>query len=123
MHKMVVGLAAVLALAFTGPVFGQAEPDGFQEDEQPGSEFELDVDSGGHVEFGRKGKLDAEDAGEAFPGEGEGNPLEIGGGNPLGNDPLDDPDMPVSPDAIDDELPGEGPESLSGPDDDDPLPY
>jgi hypothetical protein len=30
--------------------------------------------------------------------------------------------MPVSPDAIDAELPGEGPEDLSGPDDDDPLP-
>lgn len=92
-------------------------------DEQPGSEFELDVDSDGKVEFGRAGKLGAEDAGEAPTGKGESNPLEIGGGVPLGDDPLDDPDMPVSPDAIDDELPGEGPESLSGADDDDPLPY
>jgi hypothetical protein len=33
MYKMVVGLATVLALALTGPIFGQAEPDGFQEDE------------------------------------------------------------------------------------------
>jgi len=41
----------------------------------------------------------------------------------LGDDPLDDPDYPVDPDPIDEELPGEGPESLSGPDDDDPLPY
>jgi hypothetical protein len=37
--------------------------------------------------------------------------------------PLDDPDSPLAPDPIDAELPGEGPESLSGPDDEDPLPY
>ena len=49
MHRMIVGLAAVLAVALTGPAWGQAEPDGFQEDEQPGSEFELDVDDDGQV--------------------------------------------------------------------------
>jgi hypothetical protein len=31
--------------------------------------------------------------------------------------------LPLGPNEIDAELPGEGPESLSGPDDDDPLPY
>jgi len=36
--------------------------------------------------------------------------------------PLDDPDAPVAADPIDSELPGEGPEDLSGPDDSDPLP-
>jgi hypothetical protein len=36
--------------------------------------------------------------------------------------PLDDPDAPVAGDPIDRELPGEGPEDLSGPDDDDSLP-
>jgi len=51
---MIVGLAALLAVALTGPAWGQAEPDGFQEDEQPGSEFELDVDDDGQVEFGRR---------------------------------------------------------------------
>jgi hypothetical protein len=43
-----------------------------------------------------------------------------GAGTPL--EPLDDPDSPVAGDPVDAELPGEGPESLSGPDDDDPLP-
>lgn len=123
MHKTISGLAAIIAVAFAGPAFAESETERIQETEQPGSEFELDVDSDDQVEFGRKGKLDAEEAGEALPGEGESNPLEIGGGDPLGDDVLDDPDMPVSPDAIDEELPGEGPESLSGPDDDDPLPY
>jgi hypothetical protein len=33
-----------------------------------------------------------------------------------------DPDTPTEPDPVDAELPGEGPEDLSGPDDDDPLP-
>ena len=33
-----------------------------------------------------------------------------------------DPDDPVADDPVDAELPGEGPEDLSGPDDDDPLP-
>jgi hypothetical protein len=37
-------------------------------------------------------------------------------------DAPNDPDTPVLPNAIDAELPGEGPENLSGPDDDDPLP-
>ena len=40
--------------------------------------------------------------------------IDIGGGG--------DAD-PVYPDPVDAELPGEGPESLSGPDDEDPLPY
>jgi len=91
-----------------------------QQEEQPGSEFELDVDQDDQVEFGRKGKLDAEAAGD---GGGGGNPLVIGDEDTPLLDPLDDPDAPDDPDAIDEELPGEGPESLSGPDDEDPLPY
>jgi hypothetical protein len=122
MHKTIAGLAAIIVVAFTGPALAESETEEIQETEQPGSEFELDVDSDGQVEFGRKSKVDAEEAG-APEGKRESNPLEIGGGDPLGDDPLDDPDLPDSPDAIDDELPGEGPESLSGPDDDDPLPY
>ena len=44
---------------------------------------------------------------------------------PLGGDALDvpnDPDTPEAGDPVDAELPGEGPEDLSGPDDDDSLP-
>ncbi len=122
MRKLIFGLTAAFAMALAGPAWSQAEPDGFQQDEQPGSEFELDVDSDGKVEFGRESTLEAEEDG-APGGAAESNPLEIGGGDPLGDDPLDDPDNPVDPDPIDEELPGEGPESLSGPDDDDPLPY
>jgi len=122
MHRMVVGLAAALAMAFAGPALADSITDEVQESEQPGSEFELDVDDDGKVEFGRKGKLDAE---EDAP-DGGGDLLNLGEGDsgdePL-LDPLDDPDMPDDPDPIDDELPGEGPESLSGPDDEDPLPY
>jgi hypothetical protein len=33
-----------------------------------------------------------------------------------------DPDFPVAGDPVDNALPGQGPEDLSGPDDDDPLP-
>jgi len=122
MKSAYIGIAAIAALAFTGPAFGQneAEPDGFQENEMPGSEFQLNIESDGKVEFGRESTLEKEAA------EGESpQPLNDGlelGGDPLG-DPLDDPDNPLVADPIDEELPGEGPESLSGPDDEDPLPY
>ncbi|BAQ18125.1 hypothetical protein [Methyloceanibacter caenitepidi] len=122
MKRASIGLAAIAALALTAPAFAQdeAEPDGFQQNEMPGSEFQLDVDSDGKVEFGRESTLEKEAADEAAP-EGLRDGLELGP-DTLG-DGLDDPDAPVDPDPIDDELPGEGPESLSGPDDEDPLPY
>ena len=119
MHKMVVGLGALLAVAFAGPAMGKSMTEEIQESEQPGSEFELDVDDNGKAEFGRKGALDAEDG---APQDSESNPLELGDDDAL-NDPLDDPDSIDDLDPIDDELPGEGPEDLSGPDDEDPLPY
>jgi hypothetical protein len=114
---MIFSLAAVLAVACWGPAMAESETEQIQESEQPGSEFELDVDDDGQVEFGRKGTLDAEEGAAE-----ESNPLELGDDDAI-NDPLDDPDNPIDPDPIDEELPGEGPESLSGPDDDDPLPY
>jgi len=122
MKNAYIGFAAIVTLALSGPAFGQneAEPDGIQENEMPGSEFQLDIDSGGKVEFGRAGKLEKEEA-EGIPPKSMQDNLELGA-DPL-SDPLDDPDDPVEPDPIDAELPGEGPESLSGPDDEDPLPY
>lgn len=128
MKSAFIGVAAIAALALTGPAFAQdeEEPDGFQQDDMPGSEFQLDVDSDGQVEFGRESTLDKEAAeGEAPPPVKAPKPLKEGlelGPDPL-DDPLDDPDASDDPDPIDDELPGEGPESLSGPDDEDPLPY
>jgi hypothetical protein len=118
MRKMLVGLTASLAMAFAAPALADTITDEVQESEQPGSAFELDVDDDGKVEFGRQ--RDLENQGGGAPG---GNPLEIGDEDTPLLDPLDDPDMPDDPDPIDEELPGEGPESLSGPDDDDPLPY
>jgi len=122
MRKVFIGLTAVLAVAFASPALSQSETEQIQETEQPGSEFELDVDDDGKVELGRKGTLDpSEDA-----RDGGGDLLGLGDGTeekePL-LEPLDDPDDPIDPDPIDEELPGEGPESLSGPDDEDPLPY
>jgi hypothetical protein len=122
MRKVFVGLTAVLAVACASPALSQSETEQIQETEQPGSEFELDVDDDGKVELGRKGTLDpSEDA-----PDGGGDLLGLGDGNvekePL-LEPLDGPDDPIDPDPIDEELPGEGPESLSGPDDEDPLPY
>ena len=105
MRRMAVGLAALLATAFAGPAIGQSMTAEIQESEQPGSEIEIDVGGGGRAQIHRK----------------DGEPLfGFGGGTEL--QPLDDPDDPVAPDPIDAELPGEGPENLSGPFDDDPLP-
>ena len=47
------------------------------------------------------------------------SPVEIQGQT---LDAPDDPDTPMAEDPVDAELPGEGPEDLSGPDDDDSLP-
>ena len=73
--------------------------------ESGGSAIEMDIGRGGVV-IGRQRNLNPP------PVEVEGQVL----------DAPNDPDTPVSPDSIDAELPGEGPENLSGPDDDDPLP-
>ena len=82
----------------------QTLEDEIQQEEAPGSEIEMDIGRGGVV-IGRQRNLNP-------------SPVDIEGDARAPNDP----DEPVSPDAIDAELPGEGPEDLSGPDDDDPLP-
>jgi hypothetical protein len=105
---MLVGLAAILSVAAAGPVFAVDMTEEIQEEEQPGSEIEIEGDGGGGLQIERK----------------SGKPLlDIGGG--AGGERLiapNDPDMPEAGDPIDDELPGEGPQDLSGPDDDDNLP-
>ena len=109
MRKIAVGLAALMA--FAGPAMGETVQDEVQDEEQPGSEIEIDIGGG-------KARMHREN-GEPLLGMGEDEaeadnvPLE----------PLDDPDDPIDEDPIDEELPGEGPESLSGPDDEDSLPY
>lgn len=109
MQKIAAGLAALLAIAFWGPAMAQSETERIQETEQPGSEIEIDIGGGGGAQIHRK------DGGPLFGGaRGEGETML---------QPLPGPSDPVYPDPVDAELPGEGPESLSGPDDEDPLPY
>ena len=119
MWKTVVGLAALLAVAWSGPAMAQAEPDGFQQDDQPGSEIEIDIGGGG-VDIERQD-------GQPLFGSGENQPEQEAQADADDDDdvplePLDDPDNPTDIDPTDEELPGEGPENLSGPDDMDALP-
>jgi hypothetical protein len=107
MRRMLVGLAAILAVFAAGPVFAVDMTEEIQEDEQPGSEIEIEGGAGG-VEIERKSGKPILDIG----GEGDDELLDV----------PNDPDTPEAGDPIDDELPGEGPEDLSGPDDDDNLP-
>jgi hypothetical protein len=110
MRRMLVGVATAFVMAFTGPSFAQDMTEEIQEEEQPGSEIELDIGGGGATIERKSGA----------PVFRPGDVPAIGGGPQL--DLPNDPDTPAEPDPVDAELPGEGPEDLSGPDDDDPLP-
>ncbi len=108
-----VTLSATLTVAFAAPALSESETERIQETEQPGSEIEIDAGEDGADIHRKSGK-------PLFTfGLGDGAETET---EPV-LEPLDDPDAPIDPDPIDEELPGEGPESLSGPDDEDPLPY
>jgi hypothetical protein len=103
---MLVGLAAMLTVSAAGPAFAEDMTEEIQQEEQPGSEIEIEGGGGG-LQIERE----------------SGKPiLDIGGGGDELLDVPNDPDTPQAGDPIDDELPGEGPEDLSGPDDDDDLP-
>jgi len=110
MQRIAVGLAALLAASFFAPALAETMTEEIQDDEQPGSEIEVDIGGGGGAEIERK----------------DGEPLFNLGGEQTeqeaDEDPLDNPDNPTDIDSIDEELPGEGPEDLSGPDDMDSLP-
>jgi hypothetical protein len=107
MRRMLVGLAAILSVSVAGPALAVDMTEEIQEEEQPGSEIEIDMGGGG-AEIERKSGKPILDIG----GEGGGEELIA----------PNDPDTPEAGDPIDDELPGEGPQDLSGPDDDDNLP-
>jgi len=111
MRRMIVGVGASFAMSFAGLAYAMDMTEEIQEEEQPGSEIELDIGPGGAT-IGRKSGAPILAPGDV--------PMTGGGGTPL--ELPNDPDEPVAPDPVDAELPGEGPESLSGPDDDDPLP-
>jgi len=106
MRIKTVGLAVLVAGAMMGDSLAQQTiEDEIQQEEAPGSAIEMDIEPG-RVVIGRQRNLNP------APVEIHGRTLDV----------PNDPDTPVSPDAVDAELPGEGPQDLSGPDDDDPLP-
>jgi hypothetical protein len=126
MRRAAVGLAAALALGFAGPAFAESDFDEIQDEEQPGSQIGIEIGKG-NVEVER------ENGAPIFPlapyagAEPASRPIfpvaRLVGAAPGSQlKPLNDPDAPVAGDPIDRELPGEGPEDLSGPDDDDSLP-
>ena len=48
MRRMLVGIAAALAVSFAGPAFAEDMTEEIQEEEeQPGSEIQLDIGGGG----------------------------------------------------------------------------
>lgn len=104
MRLATVGLAAILAGAPMGGALAETLQDEIQDEEQPGSEIEMDIGRG-QVEIGRERNMRP-------PVQIEGRTLDV----------PNDPDDPEADDPVDAELPGEGPEDLSGPDDDDSLP-
>lgn len=115
MRRAVVGLASLIAVSFTGPATGGSEFDAIQNAEQPGSQINFTFGGGG-VQVRRA-------SGGPIFGGGVRSMFGAGSGASDGSIELPpDPDFPQGGDAVDNELPGEGPESLSGPDDDDPLP-
>lgn len=111
MRRLAFGIAAAMAVSFSGPVFAEDMTEEIQEDEQPGSEIELDLGAGGAT-------MERKSGAPVFrPGE---VPREQNSATQLGIP--DEPDAPLAEDSVDAELPGEGPEDLSGPEDEDDLP-
>jgi hypothetical protein len=105
MRIRTLGLAVLMAGSLMGDGVAQSLQNEIQNEEAPGSEIEMNI-GGGKVEIGRERSM--------IP-----SPVETGGQM---MDAPDDPDTPYAEDAVDADLPGEGPEDLSGPDDDDALP-
>jgi hypothetical protein len=110
---MIVGVATAVAMSLAGPALAQDMTEDIQENEQPGSEIEIDLGADGDDTVERKSGAPVFQPGDVpMMAPGTGTQLDV----------PNDPDMPVAEDPVDAELPGEGRESLSGPDDDDGLP-
>jgi hypothetical protein len=108
MRMMLAAVTALLVCGLSLPAGAQSLQDEIQEEEEPGSEIEMDVGPGGNVTIGREKNMQGPQGVQVNPGAAP--------------QLLDDPDAPISEDPVDAELPGEGPESLSGPAGEDPLP-
>lgn len=105
MRIRTLGLAALMAGSLMGDGVAQSVQEEIQDEEAPGSEIEMNIEPG-RVIIGRQKNLNPS------PVQIQGRTLDV----------PDDPDTPAAEDPVDAELPGEGPEDLSGPDDDDSLP-
>lgn len=105
MRIRTMGLAALMAGSMMGDGSAQSLQDEIQDDEAPGSEIEMGIRPG-QIILGRERNL------RPSPVEMQDQILDV----------PDDPDTPDADDPVDAQLPGEGPEDLSGPDDDDSLP-
>jgi hypothetical protein len=101
MRMAAAALAAMMASGLACGAVAETLQDEIQDEEAPGSEIGFGIGRGG-AEIGRERVFTP-------------SPVEVEG---QAVDAPDDPDMPP-PDAM---LPGQGPQDLSGPDDDDPLP-
>jgi hypothetical protein len=110
MRRAVVGLASLLAVCLTGPAAGESELDQIQDAEQPGSQINLTFGGGSGFTARRA------NGGPLFGGISR----AFGAGVGASDGSLDlppDPDTPLAGDPVDNALPGEGPEDLSGPGD------
>jgi len=101
MRMMLAGVTTLIGCALALPVAAQSISDEIQNEEDPGSEIEMDVGKGGNVTIGREKNLQAPQGVQVNPGQAP--------------QLLDDPDAPTSDDPVDAELPGEGREDLGGP--------
>jgi hypothetical protein len=108
MRMMVAGVTTLIACGLALPVAAQTLSDEIQNEEDPGSEIEMDIGKGGNVTIGHERNMQSPQGVQVNPDAAP--------------QLLDDPDSPVNEDAVDAELPGEGPEDLSGPagEDDEP---
>ena len=108
MRRVAVGLASLLAISCTGPAAGESELDQIQNAEQPGSQINFTFGGGG-------AQVRRANGGPLFGGIGR-SLFGAGSGASDGLE-LPDPDTTLADDPVDNALPGEGPEDLSGPGD------
>jgi hypothetical protein len=113
MRKLAVGLVVILVTALGGPAIGDSMTEEIRDDEQPGSEIEVDIGGG-------KAGVGSQDGQPLLQLDGDGTAVDLDDADDALDVPVD-PAFPNEGDAVDDKLPGEGPEDLSGPDDN-PLP-
>jgi hypothetical protein len=101
MRTILAGAAMLLGSALALPVAAQSVDEEIQNEEDPGSEIDMDIGRGGNVTIGRERNMQAPQGVQVNPGAAP--------------QLLDDPDAPTSDDPVDAEEPGEGPEDLGGP--------